>query len=144
MHVVDANVLLYAVNSDSVHHEDARAWLDEALAGRATVLFDWSVILAFVRLATMRRIFENPLTPREATDQVSAWLTQPGAEIVSPSADHLDRVTALLSEARTGGNLVGDAHLAALALEARGLLVSFDSDFDRFAGVRRLQPHGWV
>lgn len=140
MHVVDANVLLYAVNADSVHHQDAREWLDEALSGGATVLFDWTVLLAFLRLSTMARLFDSPLSPQEAADQVKVWLEQPGAEVAHPTPDHPDRIASLLAEARTGGNLVNDAHLAALSLEVRGDIVSFDSDFDRFSKVRRIQP----
>ena len=140
MHVVDANVLLYAVNADSVHHEDARGWLDEALAGGTTVLFDWTVLLAFLRLSTMARLFDSPLSATEAAEQVRAWLEQPGAEIIRPAVDHLERVAELLTEAQTAGNLVNDAHLAALSLQARGVVASYDSDFDRFPRVRRVQP----
>ncbi|MEP6816977.1 MAG: hypothetical protein ABI873_15660 [Marmoricola sp.] len=39
MKLVDANVLLYAVNEDSDHHKASRAWLDAALSGGATVGF---------------------------------------------------------------------------------------------------------
>ena len=41
MQIVDANVLLYAVNRDAPHHEGARQWLDRALAGSQTVGFAW-------------------------------------------------------------------------------------------------------
>jgi predicted nucleic acid-binding protein len=37
---------------------------------------------------------------------------------------------------------VNDAHLAALAIEHGGTIITFDRDFDRFPGLRRLTPHG--
>jgi predicted nucleic acid-binding protein len=37
--LVDANVLLYAVNSDARHHDQSRRRLDGALSGDDTVLF---------------------------------------------------------------------------------------------------------
>ena len=71
MNLVDANVLLYAVNSDAPHHERARRWLDEALSGADTVAFAWIALLAFVRLSTRPDIFPNPLTLEDAMDQVA-------------------------------------------------------------------------
>jgi uncharacterized protein len=140
VNVVDANVLLYAVNSDSDRHVVSRRWLDDALSGGATVGLSWIALLAFVRLATKRGLFATPLDTSEAIDRVQAWLGAPGAVVVEPTAAHLTVVRDLLSAARAGGNLVNDAHLAALAIEHRGSIVSFDSDFDRFPGVSRFEP----
>jgi len=41
-----------------------------------------------------------------------------------------------------GGNLVSDAHLAALAIEHRCGILSFDNDFVRFPGVDWTVPPG--
>ena len=38
------------------------------------------------------------------------------------------------------GNLVNDGHLAALAVEHRGTIVSYDNDFGRFGGVTWQTP----
>jgi toxin-antitoxin system PIN domain toxin len=140
MFVVDANVLLYAINEASPHHKRARAWLDDALSGREPVGFAWTVVLAFLRLATHPAVFPRPLTPEQALAAVRAWLAQPSANIVEPTARHLDILAGLLIEAGTAANLVGDAHLAALAVERDATIVSFDSDFGRFAGVRLQAP----
>lgn len=55
MRLVDANVLLYAVNSDAQHHERSRMWLDAALSGGETVGLAWVPLLVFVRLITRTR-----------------------------------------------------------------------------------------
>ena len=140
MKLVDANVLLYAVNTDAPRHAESRRWLDDALNGSATVAMAWVALLAFVRLATKRSIFARPLDPREAIGQVKAWLAQPPAVVVEPTARHLDVVDQLLAPFGTGGNLVNDAHLAALAIEHRCVVVTFDRDFGRFDGVRTEMP----
>lgn len=140
MRLVDANVLLYAVNVDAERHEPSRRWLDGALTGQDTVAFAWVALLAFVRLCTKEGLFPSPLTMDEAMDRVDAWLAAGPAVVVEPTADHSRVVRGLLRGVGVGGNLVNDAHLAALALEHRCTIVSFDHDFDRFTGVRREAP----
>ncbi len=140
MKVVDANVLLYAVNADSPHHLDARQWLDEALDAGEAVGFAWVVLLAFLRLSTSHAVFPTPLTVDEALAVVEHWLNTSAATIVDPLPRHLEILASLLTPAGTGGNLVTDAHLAALAIEHRAQLVSFDSDFGRFPRLDWTRP----
>lgn len=136
MKIVDANVLLYAVNSDSDHHQESKRWLDGALSGADTVGLAWVPMLAFVRLTTKARLFPMPLTPSQAMDQVTQWCGAPSAILVHPTPRHPDILAKLLHQVGTGGNLVNDAHLAALALEHRASIVTYDNDFGRFDGVR--------
>jgi toxin-antitoxin system PIN domain toxin len=138
--LVDANVLLYSVNSDARHHERSRSWLDAALSGSDTVAFAWIVMLAFVRLTTTDGLFPLPLTTDEALDRVDSWLGAPPAVVLEPAPDHASVLRRLLRDSGTGGNLVNDAHLAALAIEHRCSIVSFDNDFGRFSGVEWSEP----
>lgn len=140
MKVVDANVLLYAVNADSEHHGASRRWLDDALSGSDTVGLSWVPLLAFVRLTTKVGLFPSPLRPDRAIQIVTAWLGAPGAQLISPTARHGDIIAEMLRRVGTGGNLVNDAHLAALAVEHRGVVVSYDTDFGRFEGIRWCTP----
>ena len=140
MKLVDANVLLYAVNTDARHHERSRRWLDDALSGADTVAFAWVPLLAFVRLATTVGLFPTPLTTEQAMDRVDAWLAAPPAVVVEPTARHAHVVRDLLRPLGTGGNLVNDAHLAALAVEHGAELNSCDADFSRFSGLRWVNP----
>jgi hypothetical protein len=134
--LVDANILLYAVNSSARHHDRSRRWLDSALSGDDTVAFSWVALLAFVRLSTKTGLFPAPLTVDEAMDRVDAWLAAPPAVVVEPTPNHPVMVRNLLAPFGVGANLVNDAHLAALAVEHRGTIVSFDNDFGRFPTVR--------
>ena len=140
MKVVDANVLLYAVNESAEHHDEALGWLDAALNGRSTVGFSWVSLLAFLRLSTKIGLFPAPLAVDQAVDRVRAWLAQPTSVLLEPTAQHLEVLSNLLAPVGTGGNLINDAHLAALAIEHRGEVVTYDSDFGRFPGVTWSTP----
>lgn len=138
--LVDANVLLYAVNSDSAWHEESKNWLDEALGGTEPVGFAWVVLLAFLRLSTHQTVLEHPLEIEVAVPIVEGWLGQPAAVVVQPSARHVTLLGGLLSGVGTAANLVNDAHLGALALEHNATVITFDTDFSRFQGVRSRRP----
>ncbi len=140
MKVVDANVLIYAVNEDSPHHRDSKRWLELALNGADTAGFTWNAMLAFLRLTTHPSVFPNPLSLDEATEQLRQWLSSPNAKILEPGSTHLATLATLLNEAGVGGNLTNDAHLAAIAVENRAALATFDNDFSRFPGVSWASP----
>lgn len=115
-------------------------WLDDALAGPEAVGLPWVSLLAFVRVSTHASIQPDPLDVDTALDVVDAWLAQP--PVVVPTADggHARRMRELLGPTGVGGNLVDDAHLAALALQHRATVMTFDNDFGRFPGVRWERP----
>ena len=142
MKLVDANVLIYAVNGsgDDDRYRDSRAWLERSLVGVEVVGFSWIVVLAFIRLTTKIGLFPNPLTVAQANECVRLWLAQPAAVMVEPTARHFDVLAGLLNQVGTGGNLVSDAHLAALASEHDATIVTYDTDFARFAGVASAPP----
>ncbi len=140
MNLVDANVLLYAVNEDAGHHVSAKRWLDGALNGSSSVGFPWISLLAFLRLSTKVGLFPAPLPVNQALSIVDTWTGAPSAMVVHPTTKHFEHLRELLSVAGTGGNLVSDAHLAALALEHRATVITYDADFTRFPGVRSERP----
>lgn len=140
MILVDANLLVYAHVSTAAEHERAREWLDEKLNGPAPVGLPWPSLLGFLRLVTNPRIFERPATAAEAWAQVLAWLDCEPAWIPEPGPRHADRLGELLAVPGVRGNLIPDAHLAALAIEHGLVLCSTDGDFGRFPGLRWENP----
>ena len=140
MVVVDAHVLLYAVDTASAHHERSRTWLDASMGGAEAVGLAWIALLAFIRVGTNTAILRSPMTADDATGQVEAWLGAPAAVIAEPTARHPGVLRGLLRGTGTAGNLTTDAHLAALAIEHGAEIVSFDRDLARFPGVRHRLP----
>jgi toxin-antitoxin system PIN domain toxin len=140
MKLLDVNLLLYAVDESSAFHTAARSWVEASLSGPETIAFDWSVVLAFLRLATRARIFAQPLTPTQALDLIDSWLAQPNVTVVHPTDRHSAILRELLEPLGTAGNLTSDAHLAALAIEHGAELCSLDNDFSRFPGLHWTNP----
>lgn len=140
MVIVDANVLLYAVDRAAAHHERSRAWLDGALGGTEAVGLAWVALLAFVRISTSAAILPTPMAVDDSVGQVQTWLGAPAAVAAHPTARHAGVLGGLLREAGTAGNLTTDAHLAALAIEHNAEIVSYDRDFARFTGIRHRLP----
>lgn len=142
MKLPDANLLIYAANENAEEHATACAWIESALSGTEAVGFAWLALIAFVRITTRHGLFPRPLRVTQAFDLIELWLSAPCAQIVHPGNRHLDILRELLGHADTAGNLTGDAHLAALAIEHGAELWSFDSDFRRFKskGLRWLDP----
>jgi toxin-antitoxin system PIN domain toxin len=138
--LVDANLLLYATDARSPRHHAARTWLERHLSGDETFAFAWVTLLAFLRVSTSPRVFENPLAPERAFDLVDRWLAQPCAVVIHPGNRHAGLVRELLKPLGTAANLVNDAHLAALAIEHSAELNSCDGDFSRFSGLRWSNP----
>jgi uncharacterized protein len=138
--ILDVNILIYAVNRDAPLHSLANSWLEATLSGAETIGIPWTVLLAFLRLTTRAGLFRNPLPLDVSFDLIDSWLEQPSVIIIEPGPRHRTILRELLLAIGTAGNLTSDAHLAALALEHRAELYSFDQDFVRFPGLKWRNP----
>jgi toxin-antitoxin system PIN domain toxin len=136
----DVNLLIYAADESSPHHDRARLWLEQALSGTEEVGFAWLALLGFVRISTNPAAFGDPLSPARAFEFLESWLGSPVATVVHPTERHATLLRDLLEPLGTAGNLTGDAHLAALAIEHGAELCSHDTDFARFKGLRWTDP----
>lgn len=138
--IVDANLLIYAVDTRSPHHATAAAWLTAALNGNRRVGLPWQTIGAFLRIITHPRVTTSPLTATLAQGHVDDWLAADPVW-VPPATERTAAVYADLARTHhVTGNLVPDAQLAALALEFGVEVASADSDFARFPDVRWVNP----
>jgi toxin-antitoxin system PIN domain toxin len=140
MKLVDANVLLYADNESAEHHETSRAWLTAALGGLEPLIIPWLNVVTYLRISTHPRLHASPNSVSDSLEFIGAVL---GSEVVvagEPDRHHLDRIADLLAQTGRGGNLVNDAHLAALALQYDATIISYDNDFSRFPGVSWGRP----
>jgi len=138
--LIDANLLLYAYDTDSRHHERARTWLEGALVGQGPVRFAITTLMAFVRISTDPRVFQRPLDADAACGHVAEWLSLPDVAIAEPTPDHWSVLAQVAVDGQARGALMMDAHLAALAVEHGATLCTSDRDFQRFRGLRISDP----
>lgn len=100
----------------------------------------WSSLIAYLRITTNPRLFERPATIAEAMGVLDAWLQFPNVWIPGPTERHRKIFWELAGGAKTTGNLVPDAHLAAIAIEHGLELCTADGAFSRFEGLRWKNP----
>ena len=137
--IVDANLLLYAVDNTSAHHRVASGWLEEAMTGPLRIGLPWQTIGAFLRIVTHPRVTANPLDSATAWSLVSDWLAQPQVWI-PPAGERTSEILGGLLAGGVTGNLIPDAQLAAMAIEHGVAVASNDSDFARFPQCRWFNP----
>jgi len=138
--IPDINLLVYAYDSTSPWHDRASGWWAACLSGSEAVGISWVVALGFVRLWTNSRVFANPMPVDLAAGHVESWLDRRVVKIVNPGPRHAELIFSYLRAEGKGGNLTTDAHLAALAVESRGVVYTSDTDFQRFKGIRCINP----
>ncbi len=132
VYLVDANILLYAVDSSSRQHTICVEWLESALNGHHRVGLPAQSIAAFLRISTHPRVMERPLTAPQSWGIAESWLAAPAVWVPTVTARTLTLLGELMVEGDITGNLIQDAQLAALALEHGSTIVTTDTDFARF------------
>jgi uncharacterized protein len=136
----DVNLLVYAHNADSDFHEPARKWWQDLMNNDRPVGLCWASLMGFIRIVTNPKIQSHPLSVQEAFAITDEWLALPHVHWLHPGPRHYSLFRKLLTDAGTAGNLVTDAHLAALAIEHGCELHSNDSDFSGFPELNWMNP----
>ncbi len=140
MIVPDLNLLLYAYNPHTRHHERARDWWEGVVNGGELIGLPHEILFGFVRISTNPRLGAAAVPLADAGRVVSGWIDQPNTRILNPGADHFQRVMQLMERSNSVGRVLSDAVLAAHAMENRATLHSNDTDFARFEGLDWINP----
>ncbi len=139
MIIVDTNLLIYAYNRDSPWHAAAAEWL-QAVFNSEEVGLPEVVLVGFIRIVTQPRIVPQPISPAQAVALAESWLALPNVRLLLATPDSFRRCLDAIREARVAGNLCTDAQIAALATIYRATVATVDTDFQRFAGLKLLNP----
>jgi toxin-antitoxin system PIN domain toxin len=138
--IPDVNVLLYAFDEALPHHEAYAAWLTDLVTGQTPFGLSELVAFGFLRIATNPRIMERPATTGQALDFLAEIQGRPNCRMLRPGPQHVTLFTDLCRHLELRGNLVSDAHHAALAIEHGGIWATSDADFERFPDLLWLHP----
>ena len=136
----DVNVLVYAHREDSPHHAGCRKWVEAVVNGNESYGLSELVLSGFVRVVTHPKVFTRPSPLADALEFTEQLRGGPNCIPVAPGRRHWEIFRALCVEAGAKGNLVPDAYLAAMAIEAGCEWVTTDHDFSRFNGLRWRHP----
>ncbi len=135
----DVNLLLYAYDFESEFHPAAARWLNQILATEE-VFFSWHTVTGFLRIVTNPRASLYPLTLEQALGIVTLWLDLDNTHLINLEKKNWPIFAVMLREGQAAGNLVMDAHLAALATSCGARLATTDRDFSRFSDIRTVNP----
>ena len=140
MILLDVNVLVYAHREDTERHDEHRRWLESQLDQSQGCGVSDLVLSGCLRILTHTRIFAPPSPLSAALDFLQAIRDHPNVFSVSPGERHWGIFLDLCRRANARGNLVSDAHHAALAIESGCEWITTDRDFARFPGLRWRHP----
>jgi uncharacterized protein len=137
---VDTNILVYAEIISSSHHRTARRLLTDLAEGSVPWAIPWPCVYEFLRVITHPRVFSPPVPLGVALHDLDQILSSSTLVLLSETERHSEVMSALVRDAAVTGNLIHDAHIAALCVE-HGIseLVTGDRDFSRFP-VRVTNP----
>ena len=140
MIVPDANLLLYAYDSNSDQQPSSGRWLQQILPGPDTVGLSWLTIGAFLRIATNSRLGGSQIPMSSAINIVDEWLAMRAVRLIVQGEGHWAILKEMLIAGRVQGPVTTDAQLAALTIEHGAILHTADRDFARFPGLRWVNP----
>ncbi|NDL60535.1 type II toxin-antitoxin system VapC family toxin [Phytoactinopolyspora mesophila] len=142
MKLLDVNVLVYAHREDAPGHRNYAAWLRDLLGGEEPFAVTSLVFTGFIRIVTHRRVFDPPSPLEIALAFAREVRTHDNCVVLEPGHRHWDIFEEQCRGADARGNLVTDAHLAALAVETASDIITTDRDFSRFPNLRWSHPLG--
>lgn len=135
----DVNLLVYAYDDTSPFHNASSAWLEKVFATEE-VFFTWQTVCGFLRITTNSKIFRSPMDIKTAVEIVESWLEMENSHLISLDKTNLPLFKMMLIDGQASGDLVMDAHIAAMATSCGAAVASTDRDFARFPGLRFTDP----
>lgn len=137
----DVNVLVYAFRREAEHHERYATWLSGVVAGADELALHDMVLAGMARIVTSPRIFADPAPMPVTLDFLGRVRTAQRARWLPSGSATWDQLAELARQDRgIRGNLVPDAHLAALALAHGCRIATADRGFARFPGLSWFDP----
>ena len=138
---IDVNILLYASDTASPKQQRAEAFLDACAERGEVFCLAWLTVMSYLRMATHPKIFSAPLSAADALLNMQALMALPHCRVISEEQGFWQHYLQTTVDVPVRGDLVPDAHLAAL-LRQHGVrtLYSHDRDFRKFTFLNVRDP----
>jgi len=133
-YALDVNILLYASDASSAHHDRAAQFLERCASEKEVCCLTWGTVMGYLRISTHPAIFSSPLSPEEAMRNIDNLLRLPHVRALSAGEGYWEVFRSVTEGLAVRGSLVPDAHLAALLRQHDvKVLYTNDTDFRKFA-----------
>jgi toxin-antitoxin system PIN domain toxin len=141
MRAIDTNILVFAKIRSSPHHRVARRILTEMAEGSVPWAIPWPCVYEFLRVVTHLRVYHPPIPANVALQDLRRIFSSPMLLLLHETPNHPEVMMTVIEEGGVAGNLVHDAHIAALCME-HGIseLITGDRDFARFRSLSVINP----
>ena len=141
MIAVDTNFLVYARRTEAIHHAEAKRLLAELSEGLRPWAIPWPCVYEFLRVVTHPRVFNPPTPLAKALEEIDRLFDAPAITLLGEGLGHRAHLRQTIDAGRASGNIVHDAHIAAL-LREHGVreFWTTDRDFHRFPGIAVRNP----
>jgi predicted nucleic acid-binding protein len=138
--LIDANVLIYAMDADAPQHTASRAVLESARNTSTPVYVTVQILCEFYSIVTNARRVLKPRSPADALSALSSLLSF--VHVLPVPANTTDVLLDLLRRRPVTGGEVFDLQLVA-AMKANGILRIYTynrEDFEVFSELEVLTP----
>jgi toxin-antitoxin system PIN domain toxin len=138
---VDTDILLYASDQESPHHERVKKFLEARGEDPDLLCLSWVTLMGYQRIATHPSIFRNPLSAQLAWGNVKGLLALPRCRVITEQEGFNQEYEQVSRTVGVKGNLVPDAHLAVI-LRQHGVskIYTADTDFRKFEFLTVVNP----
>jgi uncharacterized protein len=140
--VIDANVLVYAVNTDAPQHTDSRLLLEVALDPAAALYVTPQILCEFYSVITNSKRTAAAFTATQALQIISDLLELPGLQVLGTSAAAAHNLVQLLKRRPVTGAGVFDLQIVAtmLANDVQRIYTFNVADFAAFSELTVSTP----
>jgi len=135
-YLLDVNVPIAILRTDSPHHAAAASWMHASLERRAEIIVLAETLVAAVRLLSNARAWRHPTPPDRAVQGLDDLMTATQARIVGAGLESWHEFTRMAASLDLTTRMVPDALVVSAALAHGATVTTFDRGLGTYPGVR--------
>lgn len=139
--LLDANILVYAVNEDSPYHTTAKNVIQSINSGKLAACLSCQVLAEFYATVTNPKKVRQPLSPEEASEAIEGYLESDISKL-HPNETTLRLTLELAKRYQVTGLDIFDAQIVATMVQNRikTIYTANEQDFNRFEEIEAVNP----